>query len=227
MKKKLLSTILAFMAIAISLPTYAQISQEAKGVYSGQLIITVDGGEADPIQENVYLTDEDDTHITLQIRNFAFGALQLGDITVQGVELQKDGNTINLLPKTVDIDLNIIRKVKVSLEQSTIINNQLVLSLAVSPYAGDLDIHVGFDGTNTSTGIYDVSTDNKPTVYYDTTTGSIITKGAENLKYEIYNLTGVQTMAGIATSDNINVSNLTRGIYLIKIGNSTVKFIKQ
>lgn len=227
MKKKLLSTILAFMAIAISLPTYAQISQEAKGVYNGQLLITVDETSADPIQENVYLTDEDDTHITLQIRNFAFGALQLGNITVPGVELQKDGNTIYLMPKTVDLDLNIVGKVKVSLEQSTIIDNKLVLSLGVNPYNGDLDIHVGFEGANTSTGIADVSNDNKPTVYYDTTTGSIITKGAENLKYEIFNLTGVQTMAGVATSDNINVSNLTRGIYLIKIGNSTVKFIKQ
>lgn len=227
MRKKLLSTILAFMAIALSLPTYAQISQEAKGVYSGQLIITVDGGEADPIQENVYLTDEDDTHVTLQIKNFSFATLQLGDITVQGVELQKDGNTINLLPKTVDIDLKIIGKVKVSLEQSTIINNQLVLSLGVSPYGGDLDIHVGFEGTNTSTGIYDVSTENKPTVYYDATTGSIVVKGAENLKYEIFNLTGVQTMTGVIASENINVSNLTKGIYLIKIGNNTVKFIKQ
>lgn len=227
MRKKLLSTILAFMAIAVSLPTYAQISQEAKGVYSGQLIISLDGSAGDPLPENVYLTDDDDTHVTLQIKNFSFAMMQLGDITVPEVELQKDGKTINLLPKTVDIDLNMIGKVKVSLEQSTIINNKLVLSLGVTPYQGDLDIHVGFDGTNTSTGIYDVSSENKPTVYYDATTGSIVVKGAENLKYEIYNLTGMQTMTGIITSENINVSNLTKGIYLIKIGNNTVKFIKQ
>lgn len=226
MKKKLLSTILAFMAIAVSLPTYAQISQEAKGVYSGQLIISLDGADGDPLPEDVYLIDEDDTHVTLQIKNFSFAMLQLGDITVPGVELQKDGNTINLLPKTVDIDL-LIGKVKVSLEQSTITNNKLVLSLGVSPYEGDLDIHVGFNGTNTSTGIYDVPTENKPTVYYDATTGSIVVKGAENLKYEIFNLTGVQTMTGVIASENINVSNLTKGIYLIKIGNNTVKFIKQ
>lgn len=227
MRKKLLSTILAFMAITLSFPTYAQISQEAKGVYSGQLIISLDGSDGDPLPEDVYLTDEDDTHVTLQIKNFSFAMLQLGDIIVQGVELQKNGNTINLLPKTVDIDLDMIGKVKVSLEQSTITNNKLVLSLAVSPYAGDLDIHVGFNGTNTSTGIYDVSTENKPTVYYDATTGSIVVKGAENLKYEIFNLTGVQTMTGVIASENINVSNLTKGIYLIKIGNNTVKFIKQ
>lgn len=226
MRKKLLSTILAFMAITLSLPTYAQISQEAKGVYSGQLIISLDGADGDPLPEDVYLIDEDDTHVTLQIKNFSFAMLQLGDITVPGVELQKDGNTINLLPKTVDIDL-LIGKVKVSLEQSTITNNKLVLSLGVSPYGGDLDIHVGFEGTNTSTGIYDVSSENKPTVYYDATTASIVVKGAENLNYEIYNLTGVQTMTGIITSENINVSNLTKGIYLIKIGNNTVKFIKQ
>lgn len=226
MKKKLLSTIIAFMAIAVSLPTYAQISQEAAGTYNGQLTIKVDETIMPPIQEDIYLTASDDTHATLEIKNFSFANIALGNITVSEVELQKDGNTITLLPKTVDLKIA-IGTVKVSLDQSTIKDKKLELSLNVTPYELDVDVHVGFEGTNTSTGISNLSTDNKPVVYYDSARDALITPKAENQKYEIYNITGIQMMSGILTTDNINVSALSKGIYLIKIGNSTVKFIKK
>jgi len=228
MKKKLLSTIIAFMAIAMSLPTYAQISQEAAGTYDGQLAIKVDDTNFDPINEKVYLTASDDTHATLEIRNFSFPGIPLGDIVVSDVELQRDGNTIILAPKEVDLNLiGEIGKVKVSLEQSTIKDNKLLLSLSVAPYSLDLDIHVGFEGTNTSTGISNTSADNKPVVYYDSTRDALITSKAENQKYGIYNVTGMQMISGIVTTNSINVSNLSKGLYLIKIGDSTMKFIKK
>jgi len=37
----------------------------------------------------------------------------------------------------------------------------------------------------------------------------------------------MQILSGILNAEEINVSNLSKGIYLIKIGNSTVKFIKK
>ena len=227
MKKKLLSTIVAFIAIAMSLPAHAQISQEAAGIYKGLLTITVDETSMSPVQENVYLTASDATHATLEIRDFSFGGISLGNITVPEVELQKEGSTINLLPKTVDLNLAIIGKVKVSLEQSTIKDKVLELSLNVIPDDADMDIHVGFEGTNSSTGITDTPAGNKHPVYYDATTDALIIKGAESQRYEIFNLTGVQTMSGIIMTDNINVSHLSRGIYLIKIGNRAVKFVKK
>ena len=54
----------------------------------------------------------------------------------------------------------------------------------------------------------------------------IIIKNIKNQKYDIYNITGMQILSGILNAEEINVSNLSKGIYLIKIGNSTVKFIK-
>lgn len=227
MKKKLLSTMIAFMAIAMSLPTYAQISQEAAGTYNGQLTIKVDETTMPPIQENVYLTASDDARATLEIKNFSFSGVPLGDITVPEVELQKDENAIVLAPKDVDINLTGIGKVKVSLQRSTIIDKKLVLSLNVKPYEADLDIHVGFEGTNTSTGISNTAADSKPVVYYDSTRDALITSKAENQKYGIYNVTGMQMISGIVTTNSINVSNLSKGLYLIKIGDSTMKFIKK
>lgn len=234
MKKDLLLVMVAFIAVLIPSIAHAQVSHEAAGIYNGTLTVSQDGSVlGKPSNENVHLTITDDTHVTLSIKNFSFfiggSPIPLGDITIPEVELQKEEATINILPKVVKLTLQLVGEVTVHLEASTIKNQQLELALGVetAPPYPEMYIDVTFSGANTSTGIADVSNDNKPTVYYDTTTGSIITKGAENLKYEIYNLTGVQTMAGIATSDNINVSNLTKGIYLIKIGNSTVKFIKQ
>lgn len=227
MKKKLLSTMIAFMAIAMSLPTYAQISQEAAGTYNGQLTIKLDETPIPPIQENVYLTASDDARATLEIKNFSFSGVPLGDITVPEVELQKDENAIVLAPKDVDINLTDIGKVKVSLQRSTIIDKKLVLSLNVKPYEADLDIHVGFEGTNTSTGISNTAADSKPVVYYDSTRDALITSKAENQKYGIYNVTGMQMISGIVTTNSINVSNLSKGLYLIKIGDSTMKFIKK
>ena len=37
----------------------------------------------------------------------------------------------------------------------------------------------------------------------------------------------MQILSGTLNAEEINVSNLSKGIYLIKIGNNTVKFIKK
>lgn len=67
-----------------------------------------------------------------------------------------------------------------------------------------------FEGINTSTGISNTSADNKPVVYYDSTRDALITSKAENQKYGIYNVTGMQMISGIVTTNSINVSNLSK-----------------
>ena len=59
--------------------------------------------------EDIYIIAEDANHIRLEIRNFKFSVggstIELGDIIIPSVELQKDGNTIVLLPKE-DVKVN-------------------------------------------------------------------------------------------------------------------------
>ena len=43
MKKKLLTAIIAFIAITMSSSAYAQVSQEAAGTYNGTLTVSQDG----------------------------------------------------------------------------------------------------------------------------------------------------------------------------------------
>lgn len=225
MKKKLLLSIIAFIAITMSSAAYAQISNEAAGTYNGQLTVILDDSPMDPTLENVYLTATDDTHINLEIRNFTFGGTSMGDILVPEVALQQEGNTINLIPKEAQMNL-IVGPVTIKLGESTIVNKRLVLTLNVKAEI-DLKIDVTFDGTKTGgSGINDIAAE-KPTVYYNPATSALVVKGADNQMYSIYNVTGVQALSGVLNTEEVSVSTLSRGLYLIKIGNTTVKFIKK
>ena len=110
---------------------------------------------------------------------------------------------------------------------STIVDKKIVLSLNVETiFPVELFIDVDFEGTMTATGISDV-TINKPTVYYNPSIDALMVQGAENQKYDIYNVTGMQILSGVLNTEEVSVSTLSRGLYLIKIGNTTVKFIKK
>lgn len=230
MKKKLLNVLVALVAIVMPNLGYAQ-SQEAAGTYYGTLSVAI-GIPVGNSEENVYLIAENDNHIRLEIKDFKFDVggqeLLLGDIIIPNVELQQEGNTVVILPADAQLVLpDPINEVNVHLNQSTIINKELKLTLSVNVADLPVPVTVSFTGLlATGSGVYDVATE-KVNAYYNSATSSLIIKGAENQKYDIYNVTGMQILSGIVTSENINVSNLTKGIYLIKIGNNTVKFIKQ
>lgn len=227
MKQKLLKVMIAFIAIVMPNLSYAQ-SQEAAGTYNGTLGVKVGGMPAGDSTEDIYIIAEDANHIRLEIRNFKFS---LGDIIIPSVELQKDGNTIVLLPKE-DVKVNLpdpIGEVSVDLNRSTIVDKEISLILVVeTTYPAQLLIvDVTFEGTQTSGSGIQSTTTEKPVVYYNAEIDALIVEGAENQKYNIYNITGVQTLSGILNTKEINVTALQRGIYLIKIGDNTVKFIKK
>ena len=202
---------------------YAQ-SVEAEGTYNGTLAVSVAGLPAGSSTENIHLIAENDNHIRLEIRNFKFSVggstIELGDIVIPNVELQKEGNTITLLPTDAQVTLpEPIGMVSVHLNQSTIVNNNISLTLTVqTTYPVSLQVDVTFDGTKTGgSGVQNTN----PTI------SAVIVKGAESQKYDIYDVAGIPTLSGILNAEEINVSTLSRGLYLIKIGNNTVKFIKK
>ncbi len=232
MKKKLLTAIIAFIAITMSSSAYAQVSQTAAGTYAGTLEVYMMEPNKIPLgssAENIYLTSTDANHVTLEIRNFSFPLVgELGDIVIPDVALEEEGDVINILPKTVKITLKVVGEVNVILNKSTIKDKEITLSLNVetTPPYPDMYIYVDFKGTMTATGISDVTL-NKPTVYYNPSIDAIMVQGAENQKYDIYNVTGMQILSGVLNTEEVSVSTLSRGLYLIKIGNTTVKFIKK
>ena len=232
MKQKLLKIMIAFIAIVMPNLGYAQ-SVEAEGTYNGRLAVSVAGLPAGSSTENIHLIAENDNHIRLEIRNFKFSVegstIELGDIVIPNVELQKEGNTITLLPTDAQVTLpEPIGMVSVHLNQSTIVNNNISLTLTVqTTYPVSLQVDVTFDGTKTGgSGVQNTNAE-KPVIYYNPTISAVIVKGAESQKYDIYDVAGIPTLSGILNAEEINVSTLSRGLYLIKIGNNTVKFIKK
>lgn len=232
MKQKLLKVMIALIAIVMPSLSHAQ-SQEAAGTYSGTLGVTVGGFPAGDTKEDIYIIAEDDNHIRLEIRNFKFSVgestIELGDIVIPNVELQKEGNTITLLPTDAQVTLpEPIGTVSVHLNQSTIVNNNISLTLIVQTiYPVPLQVDVTFNGTKTGgSGVQNTNAE-KTVVYYNPTINAVIVKGAESQKYDIYDVAGIPTLSGVLNTEEINVSTLSKGIYLIKIGDNTVKFIKK
>lgn len=48
-----------------------------------------------------------------------------------------------------------------------------------------------------------------------------------SVSYKIYNLSGLKVTDGISEGENINVSSLGKGIYLLNVNNQVFKFVKQ
>ncbi len=236
MKKNLL--LLFTVLIAASLTSFAQadgIAQEAAGAYNGPLKVSSDGiTMGQPSKENIYLVATDDTHVTLQIKDFKFtfgtSTIPLGDIIVENAEVSKEGNTIRIQPKDVTLELiQPIGKVEVHLQASSITDNTLTLALNVETiYPTALVIDVDFTGKRNTESIHPAMTADKFTISPSTATDHITVKGAAaQATYSIYNITGSPVSSGALNNNTISVSGLSKGIYLLKIGNRTVKFVKK
>lgn len=232
MKQKLLNFMIALIAIIMPTIIYAQ-AQEAAGTYNGKLDVSLYGLPAGSSTENVYITTVDETHVTLEIKDFKFTVnnvvIEIGNILIPDITVQKEGNTIIILPADVKLTLPApIESVDVHLNRSTINNKKLELTLTVdTTYPQPITVDVKFDGTQTGgSGIQNTET-KKTAIYYNVETNILTIKGADNQKYDIYNVTGMHIISGILSTEEVNVSGLSKGLYLIKMENYTTKFIKK
>ena len=75
--------------------------------------------------------------------------------------------------------------------------------------------------------VFRIQKQKKTVIYYNVETNILTIKGADNQKYDIYNVTGMHVISGILNTEEVNVSALSKGLYLIKMENYTTKFIKK
>lgn len=84
--------------------------------------------------------------------------------------------------------------------------------------------------TNVTTAVTAVA-DHKKVILYPNPSSDffrIITNSTDNLKVRVYSLTGQLVHQGIYVNEqNIDVSNLTTGLYVVQVDNSTFKFVKK
>ncbi|MGA2297445.1 MAG: aryl-sulfate sulfotransferase [FCB group bacterium] len=85
-------------------------------------------------------------------------------------------------------------------------------------------------GSKKTTSVRDVSENYSQKFYFYPNPASvqiqINDKNFEGAKYSIMNIIGITISEGIIENDNINISNLSPGIYFLKAGNKVYKFVK-
>lgn len=81
-------------------------------------------------------------------------------------------------------------------------------------YPAQLIVDVTFEGTQTSGSGIQSTTTEKPVVYYNAEIDALIVEGAENQKYNIYNITGVQTPIRYLKYQEINVTAFYKEVYI-------------
>jgi len=145
-----------------------------------------------------------------------------------GVQMSRAQSTILEIQKwdnnNKKIDLNSFRKITFS-------NNDLVLNyLTKAPESiAKSDIRKLF--FSEATGIKSIATDTKLITVYPNPANDFIT--IKNIPegrslVSIYSITGSKiTSLYVSGDEQINVSNLSKGLYLMKVNNQVSKFIKQ
>ncbi|MDL2289817.1 T9SS type A sorting domain-containing protein [Paludibacteraceae bacterium OttesenSCG-928-F17] len=80
-------------------------------------------------------------------------------------------------------------------------------------------------GDNGSTSI-DTYINNTLDIYTSPASDIITVVGSVNENYSIYNTNGALIQTGYIQNEQVNISNITSGMYFIKVDNKTAKFIK-
>lgn len=115
------------------------------GTYNGE--IKVDLGAGDPISSNkdIIISKSGENKVNLELKNFAFQELEVGDIKVSDVEIKESKDGYTMSPKTVTLDLanGELKDVKVTISNGTFVDNKMSIKLDIE--AGPLKIVVTID----------------------------------------------------------------------------------
>lgn len=253
MKKVLLTVCLFVMAVIAN----AQLADQVAGTYSGTLIVTItaegESATADPGQQDVIVDKVGDNQMELHLNNFVLVSegepMPVGNITVPAIDLvEKDGAitfekkdnisiengddptyegawmgpTISAMPDPTTgkpgVNISMTGKVEAG---------KMTLSLDIPFAAMGMQIAVTYGGTNPNyTAIQTIRKD-KVALTSSAVKDELSFIGIEGaVNYAVYNIAGNLVKKG-HTTGSVNVSTLNSGIYLIKIGGVTMKFVKR
>ena len=176
MKKFLLSLVALFLMAGT---THAQtVANEVAGNYTGKLAISLTSKEDLQFGEetyNVILTADGNNTVTFALNNFGFSGMNLGDIVLPNIPVQKQTNGSILFgensAKTFSfLDGAIVATAKINETSSVIKGDSLIADVdVVWKAAEDMPIYVQFKGKkeSTSTGIQQTATKNVANAIYD------------------------------------------------------------
>lgn len=176
MKKFLLSLVALFLMAGT---THAQtVANEVAGNYTGKLAISLTSKEDLQFGEetyNVVLTADGNNTVTFALNNFGFSGMNLGDIVLPNIPVQKQTNGSilfgeNAIKNFSFLDGAIVATAKINETSSIIKGDSLIADVDVIWKASeDMPIYVQFKGKKeaTATGIQQAVTKNAANTIYD------------------------------------------------------------
>jgi hypothetical protein len=124
-------------------PITYPIDGEMAGTYKGKIDMTV-GGETTQLPVNIVIGKVDDTHVSLKLKNFSFGDMNLGDITIASCEVQEPTNKMYPISGSQTVKLEVVGDCKVDVA-GTVGNGTAALELSVETSVVGI-IKVKFNG---------------------------------------------------------------------------------
>lgn len=130
------------------------IGTEFDGVYKGTLDVDLDGTKVgENLPQKVYVTKVGDNQIKMELKNFSFGAMALGNISVDKCNVEKQSDDVckfdgeqklKLLP--IDGDCDVVMN-------GTIVGEKIdmVIDVKVSQSGAAITVKVDFTGTKLAT----------------------------------------------------------------------------
>jgi hypothetical protein len=172
-------------------------------------------------------------YYSLTIKDFSFGTTYVGDIVIDSITSSySSGSYVLTRAKSLAGPTIGEQTTVLTLGSSSVTSGTLALNLTVSVYqvimtvnTKLMDVPVAFTGSLLTTGIQTPKSETialTPSVATD-----YISVPAASGEYQIYNTSGVLVKSGKLTSDNIKVSTLPSGVYILSVGGKTAKFIKK
>ena len=120
----------------------------ATGVYKGDLTVSLAGNPMPAQTQKIYVTaNEAGTAVKLEIKNFSFSGLTIGDIVLDEVPAVYENGQVVLQEKQTTLTFEELGDVEVTLTEGAVSGENFTAELAIYHVAADLQIGVSFDGT--------------------------------------------------------------------------------
>ncbi len=221
------------------------------GQYLGKLNVTVDESTADEADESVTIEVNDDfTEATFILENFFLiidnEATPIGTIRIPNIPIETEGNVVKL-KSSVDINIEpgddellegsglsfwlgtLLGEIPIELEatiEKDVVDVDIDIILPTGEDAQIIEVH--FAGAKKYPDAVTTIEEEKNEAYvYRIDGNSIGISGIEEGSYyQIYSHTGALVMNGILRSTTINTERLMQGIYLFRVGNQVLKFVR-
>lgn len=118
------------------------------GVYEGILSVALGSDKPNEVPQNITLAKSGDNAVKMELKDFKFGPLEIGDIVIDNCAVTNKGDNYYFTGQQIlDLTSKNLGKCPVKIVKGEINGDKLILGLTVNTTVPtELTVNVGFDG---------------------------------------------------------------------------------